>query len=470
LEPQEDFPPAADLGRRATDLPIKTKANVHMTRELKPWFWLCLAMLALGCGRPGGAPVPPTREVRASEPLAGDAIAAIERSDDDWPGWRGPNQDGVATGPEVPWEWSETKNVLWSASLPGRGHSSPIVVGDRVILASAIEGASFSQLVIAMDRTTGKEVWKKTFFQGGAEAEVHKENTQASSTLAWDGQRLFATFLNSRKIWVVALDLQGEELWRREVGGFSSKFGYSASPAVYGPLVLVAADHQQGGWLAGLRRDTGDVVWLKNRPAKSSYASPRVISLGGKDQLVICGCNVVASLDPLTGEANWETPGSAEAGVGTLVASDGIVFASAGYPERETLGLQADGSVAWRNKTRSYCPSLLAWEGNLYQLDDDGIVRCFEGATGKERWTHRVGGRFRASPILLAGHIVVTDMSGKSTVFRAVPEKFELVAENQLGSEGFASPAISQGRLFLRAAAGEGNARRETLYCIGTKE
>ena len=441
-----------------------------MMREMKPWICLVLAALGLGCGRPGGAPVAPTPEVRAAEPLPADAVTVIEHSADDWPGWRGPRQDGVATGPAVPWEWSETQNVIWSAPLPGRGHSSPVVVGDLVVLQSAIEGPSFSQLVIALNRTTGQEVWQKTLFQGGAETEVHKENTQASSTLAWDGQRLFATFLNNRKIWAVALDLQGEELWRREVGGFASKFGYSASPAVHGPLVLVAADHQQGGWLAGLRRDTGEVVWRRNRPAKSSYASPRVISLGGKDQLVICGCNLVASFDPLTGEPNWETPGSAAAGVGTPVTSEGIVFASAGYPDRETLGLKADGTVAWRNKTRSYCPSLLAWEGHLYQLDDDGIVRCFEAATGQERWTHRLGDRFRASPILLDGHILVTDMSGKSTVFQASPEKFELVAQNQLGTEGFASPAISAGRLFLRTAAGEGNAHRETLYCIGNKE
>jgi len=428
--------------------------------------FLGLAVLVLGCGR-GGPPLPPTPEVQATAASAAEAIAGITVSEEDWPGWRGPNVDGVATGPAVPWEWSEQKNVAWSAPIPGRGHSSPVVVGDLVILESAIEGPRFSQLVIAWDRAAGKEAWRKTLFEGGAEAEVHKENTQASSTLACDGERLFATFLNNRRIWVVALDLKGEELWRRDVGGFSSKFGYSASPVVYGPLVLVAADHQQGGWLAGLRRDTGEVAWLKSRPAKSSYASPRVISLGGKDQLVICGCNLVASLDPLTGEKNWETPGSAEAGVGTLVTEGDIVFASAGYPERETLGVKADGSVAWRNKTRAYCPSLLAADGHLYQLDDDGIVRCFEVATGQERWTHRVGGRFRASPVLVAGHIVITDMSGKSTVFRASPEKYEQIAENQLGTEGFASPAVSRGQLFLRAVQGEGSARQETLYCIG---
>ena len=430
---------------------------------------LGLTLLALGCGR-RGPPIPPTPEVQANEAPASDAIPAITVSEDDWPGWRGPNVDGIATGPEVPSEWSEQKNVAWTAPIPGRGHSSPIVVGDLVLLQSAIEGPQFSQLVVAFDRTTGKEVWRKTLFEGGAEAEVHKENTQASSTLACDGERLFATFLNNRRIWVVALDLKGEELWRRDVGGFSSKFGYSASPTLYGPLVLVAADHQRGGWLAGLRRDTGAVVWLKSRPAKSSYASPRVISLDGKDQLVLCGCNLVASLDPLTGEKNWETPGSAEAGVGTLVTAGGIVFASAGYPERETLGVKGDGSVAWRNKTRAYCPSLLAAEGHLYQLDDEGIVRCFEVETGKERWTQRVGGRFRASPVLVAGQILITDMSGKSTVFRANPEKYELVAENQLGTEGFASPAVSRGQLFLRTVQGEGSGRTETLYCIGKKE
>ncbi|MCY2964680.1 MAG: PQQ-binding-like beta-propeller repeat protein [Planctomycetota bacterium] len=391
----------------------------------------------------------------------------VEFGPDDWPMWRGTGVDGVATGPEVPTAWSDKENIVWKSDIPGRGHSSPIILGDRIFLETADEQAQ-TQSVVAFDRSTGKEVWRKQLFTGGFEGEMHRENTQATSTIATDGQQLFATFLNNKKIWAVALNLEGKELWRREVGGFAAKFGYSASPTLYGSLVLIAADHQKGGFLAGLNRENGAIVWRKSRPALSSYASPRVVKLGGKDQLVICGCNLVASFDPLTGEKNWETPGTADAGVGTIVTSGEMVFASGGYPQAETIGLNADGTVAWRNKSRSYCPSLLAVENCVYQLDDDGIVRCFEATRGTKKWEQRVGGKFRVSPIVSGGNIFVTDMSGKTTVFRANPEKYELVAQNTLGTEGFASPAVSGGRLYLRTATGEGKDRKETLYCIGS--
>lgn len=416
-----------------------------------------LVLVIAGCGRSS------TSEISASK-------LAIEPSElkidvNDWPMWRGPNADGIGVGPAVPTKWTETENIAWKAKLPGRGHSSPIIMGDRIYLETADEQKKI-QSVICLDRKDGTQIWQKPLFEGNFETAMHGENTQATSTLACDGERLCALFLNDHKIWAIALDLDGNEIWKTDVGRFASKFGYSASPTLYKSLILLAGDHQQGGFIAALNRADGAIVWRKSRPAKSSYASPRVVSLGGKDQLVVCGCNLVASYDPMTGDQLWSTPGTAEAGVGSPVVAGDLVFASGGYPEQETIALKSDGSAAWRNKIKSYVPSLLTVDDHLYIVSDDGIARCYEAATGHERWMKRIGGNFRVSPVASGKNIITTDMSGKTTVFKANPEKYELVDENHLGTEGFSSPAISRGQLFLRVADSSQGQRQEWLYCI----
>lgn len=436
--------------------------------------WLLALGLVLcggGCGRPKGPPAPPTSEIAAP---AGGAVAdlpAPQSGADDWPQWRGPHADGISTGPAVPVSWKDgatPENILWKQQIPGRGHSSPVIVGDHVYVETADEEAKV-QSVLSLSRTDGQQVWKTDLFKGNFETAMHGENTQASSTLAYDGERLFASFLNDRKVWVVALDLTGKELWRQEVGGFTSKFGYSASPTLYKSLVIVAADHQTGGFLAALDRQSGKIVWRKKRPAASSYASPRVITISGKDELVICGCDLVASYDPLTGEQNWATKGTTEASVGTMVIAGDLMFASGGYPGRDTVALTASGEVAWRNTEKSYVPSLIAYQDHLYMVNDDGVAYCYEAKTGQERWKKRIGGNFRVSPVLNDGHIFTTDMSGKTTVFKAQPTQLEIVAENQLGTEGFASPGISKGQLFLRVGDNSSGQRHDWIYCIGKK-
>ena len=421
-----------------------------------------------GCGRRSGPPVPKVQEVSAKSDAPAAEVSELQLSADDWPMWRGANADGISTGPAVPTTWSDTENVVWKVKLPGRGHSSPTIVGDRVYLETADEKDQV-QSVLCLDRVDGKQLWQTELHRGQFETAMHGENTQATSTIACDGERLFSLFLNDRKIWATALDLDGNKLWQTEVGSFASKFGFSASPTLYKSLVLLAADHQQGGFVAALNRQDGSIVWRKPRPAKSSYASPRVVSLGGKDQLVICGANLVASFDPLTGDPFWSTPGTAEAGVGTLVVADDLLLASGGYPEQETLAVKSDGSVAWRNKVKSYCPSLLTHDGHLYMVSDDGVARCYDAKSGTKKWEKRIGGNFRVSPVLSGGHIFITDMSGKSTVFKADPAKFEIVAENHLGTEGFASLGLSRGQLFLRAADSSKGPRQEWLYCIGVR-
>lgn len=430
-----------------------------------------LAICSAGCGRPHGPPAPSTAEISAAAGAPAADLPDPQIAADDWPQWRGPNEDGVSTGPAVPVRWkdgSAPENIVWKQQIPGRGHSSPIIVGDHVYVATADDQAQV-QSVLSLSRADGKQVWKTDLFQGNFEKAMHGENTQASSTVACDGERLFAAFLNDRKIWMVALDLAGKEVWRKEVGGFTSKFGYSSSPTFYKSLVIIAADHQTGGFLAALNRKTGEIIWRKKRQEASSYASPRVVTVSGKDELVICGCDVVASYDPLTGEQNWSTKGTTEASVGTMVVSGDLMFASGGYPGRDTVALTSTGQVVWRNSEKSYVPSLIAYQDHLYMVNDDGVAYCYEAKTGQERWKKRIGGNFRVSPVLNDGHLFTTDMSGKTTVFKAQPTQFEIVAENQLGTEGFSSPGISKGQLFMRVGDNSSGQRHDWIYCIGKK-
>jgi hypothetical protein len=428
--------------------------------------WICLSFLILaGCG---GPPITPVTEIFAS---ASDSPATAEESEvktqpDDWPCWRGPNSDGIAYGPAVPTRWTASENVKWKAKIPGRGHSSPIIVGERIYLETADEKDQ-TQSVLCLDRADGHQIWQTRLHKGKLEWKVHEENTQASTTLACDGECLYALFLNDHHIWASALDLDGNELWKKSIGSFDSKFGFSSSPVIFRSIVLFAADHQHGGFIVGLRCKDGSVVWRKKRPAKSSYASPRVVSLGGRDQMVIGGCGLLCSFDPLTGGEIWKRKGTAEAGVGTPVVVDDIVMASGGYPESSTIAVDAKGKVVWEEKIKSYVPSMITHEGHLYIVPDDGVFHCLEVKTGKETWKKRIGGNFRVSPVLSDGNIFTTDMSGKTTVFKANPAKFELVAENKLGDEAFASPAISRGQMFVRVADSSNGPRQEWIYCIG---
>lgn len=422
----------------------------------------CLAAGISGCGQP------PTKstEIQPNAKIADQQAPAMQVSTADWPMWRGPNEDGVSANSTVPTHWSETENVVWRAAIPGRGHSSPIIVGDRIYLETADEQRQL-QLVLCLNRSDGSQAWQTEIHRGHMEKAMHQENTQASSTIASDGERLFALFLHDQKIKATALDLDGKIVWQVDVGPFKSKFGYSASPVLFENVCLIAADHSGGGFIAAIHRETGEIVWRKPRDRGDSYASPRVITLGGNPQVILGGTRKVVSYDPLTGVENWSTPGTADADVGTAVSAGDLVVVSGGYPEAETIAVGPNGKVAWRKKEKSYVPSLLAHDGYVYLANDDGVVICWEAASGKENWKQRIGGNFRVSPILVGGNIYITDMSAKTTVFKATPEGYEAIAENLLGTEAFASPAVSRDQLFLRVAHTMNGIRQETLYCLG---
>jgi outer membrane protein assembly factor BamB len=416
----------------------------------------------------GCTKVTPVEEITAVSAADLPVLPEPRFSDDDWPWWRGPTRNGIAPATSAaPVAWSESRNVVWKTEVSGRGNSSPTVVGDRVYPATADE-AKQTQTVLCFDRATGNGVWQKDLHQGGFPSAMHPNSTHANGTIACDGERLFIAFLHDNAIHAYALSLDGDLVWQQKLGAFTSQFGYAPSPCVWKSLVLFAADNRGGGWLAAVHRQTGDIVWRKGRPAISTYSSPVVASVAGRDQLLISGAGHVTSFDPGTGAELWSCAGTTEATVGTAVWDAERVFASGGYPGRQTIAVSAGkGKEAWSNAQHAYEPSLLLTDGHLYCTGDGGIACCWDAATGKEKWKKRLGGKFSASPVLSGGKIYATNEAGTTFVLQADPSRFELVAENQLGAESFATPTICGGRIYHRVREGSGGTRREVLYCIG---
>lgn len=399
---------------------------------------------------------------------------AVGRADpaEDWPGWRGPTGNGIAAeGQTPPTQWSNSQNVLWKVAVQGRGHSSPIVVEGKVILTTAEEQRQI-QAVICYDRQTGEGLWQTVLNRGGFPRRIHDKNTHATPTPAWDGERVFVSFYQNDQIQLAALDLQGNILWQKSAGGFRPRayqYGYAASPIVHDSLVIVSSEFEGGGFIAAFDRATGDEVWRRQRPDQISYSTPIVAEVAGRKQLLLSGSLMVASYDPDTGEPLWSQQGVADVTCGTVVWDGDIVFASGGYPQSETLAIKADGSgqVLWRNRQKCYEQSMIAHEGDLYAVTDAGVAFCWKGDTGEEMWSERLAGPISASPVLANGNIYATNERGKTFVFRADPNEFQLVASNQLGDEGFASPVICGGQIFLRVAENASGRRQEVLYCIG---
>lgn len=419
-----------------------------------------------------------TGETTARESEAGSSLAetssakAAGSGSSDWRMWRGPLSNGTAAGgPEPPIHWSDTQNILWKTPIPGRGHSSPILFGNQIFLTTADDRAQV-QAVLALNRQNGELLWKTPVSQGGFPQRIHPHNTHASPTVAVDGQRVFVSFYHHDAIHLSALSLDGKVIWQRLVSSFKPQryqYGYAPSPTLYEDLVIVVGDFDGPSFLAAFDRQTGQPRWKTERPSMVSYSSPIVTRIAGRDQLLLSGGEMVASYAPQTGKLLWSTPATTMATCGTMVWDGDLVFASGGFPKSETVGIRADGSgqILWRNNQKCYEQSMLAADGYVYAVTDNGVAYCWEGKTGKEMWQNRLpGGAISASPTLAAGKVYATNERGTTYVFRAQPTSFELLATNQLGTETFASATISVGRVYLRVAH-RGEERQEFLYCLG---
>lgn len=394
-----------------------------------------------------------------------DSFPALEASRD-WPWWRGVTRDGHAAPQKAPVEFDEAINLDWSQPIPGRGHGSPVVVDDRVFLLTADETEE-AHYALALDRDSGKLLWQVELNRGGFPSKNHPKNTEASPTIACDGERLFINLYHHDALWLTALNRNGEKIWEKSLGRYHPQlyqYGYAASPVLYGDYVISVFEYDGPSAMVALRRDDGSEVWRTPRSSMITFSSPTVTSSDGLDYLLISGSNTVNAYDPANGKLRWSSQGTALATCGTMVWEDGLAFASGGFPASETLALDIrSGDVRWRVKQKGYEQSLLAAGGYLYLYADGGVLYCWNAKTGDEMWKQRLEDRISASGVLVGNLIYWSNEAGYLYVFEASPAKYRQISRSKVGDEAFASPAVCGGQVFLRVAKRENNRRQEYL-------
>ena len=399
---------------------------------------------------------------------------------DDWPVWRGPTLDNhtpESAVDSIPLTWSESENIQWRSPVPGKCHSSPIVVGKTIfLLTSEPDTKTISLLRYNLD--DGKQLGRVVLHEGvNAPEYLHKKNTLAPGTPSSDGKVVFVSAQVNDAIEASAVSLDGKIIWQKTVAPYrkSSKFwfGYGASPLLLDDsmVVVVDTDNDDRGLFA-LSKETGEQIWKGSRPNKSSFSSPILANVDGRDQILISGGSKVVSYDPKNGKQLWSVKATTDVTCGTMVWNDSMVFASGGYPSKGTYGIKVSGNkakVVWENRVKCYEQSMLVVGDFLYGTDETGISYCWRASDGEQMWRKRVKGPHSASPLLIGDRIYASNERGQTLVFRATPDGFTELAKNQLGTISFASPVYADGKLILRHASDESGKRQEYLYAVSKK-
>jgi outer membrane protein assembly factor BamB len=426
------------------------------------------------------------------------AFASSAKTPGNWPQWRGPDGQGVSAETGLPSEWSGTKNIKWKTPIAGRGHSSPIVWGTRIFLTTALDGdaipgrtpgvthklldgtdfvhpdavgADFKHTfkVICLDRDTGKVLWERVAYEGPVHDSRHKKASFASSTPATDGKYVFAFFGTEG---LYAYDYNGKLLWKQDLGKLgTASVGYGVSPILFGDLVIMQCDESGGqSFIAGFDKKTGKQVWRAPRKVDITWSTPVLVHTSGRTELVAAAAEAIMAYDPKTGKELWRHKGLESNAVPSPVVSEDLVVVTSGYPAKIALALRAGGTgditgtprLVWSyNKGTAYVPSPILYGDYIYLMTGNGSITCLDAKTGKLEYE---GARvqksttFMASPVAFEGKILLTSEDGETFIIKAGP-KHEVIATNTLGEPVYASPAIANGRIFIR---GEKN-----LYAIG---
>ena len=435
------------------------------------------------------------------------ALADGARPGVDWPSFRGPVASGVADGFPTPEKWDATRGegVLWKAAIPGLAVSSPIVWGDRLFVTTAVSSdpnavfrhglfgdvepsndvTPHSWRLLCLDKNTGKLLWDREAHQGIPKTKRHPKSSQASPTPATDGTVVVAHFGSEG---LYAYDLDGKLLWKRDLGVLNAgwfydpdyEWGHASSPIIWQDLVIVQCDIQKGSFVAAFRKSDGQPVWRTERDEIPSWPTPTVAEVAGRAELVTQATKFVRGYDPRTGEELWRLGPNSEVTTPTPIVAHGLVYVTNGYRGIQpiyairlggrgdlTLAQGQDSSefLAW-SKMRGgpYTPTPVVYGDQLYAVSNNGVFTSWDARSGAQLYQSRIGeqgGAYSASPVAADGKIYLAMEDGEVNVVKAGP-RYQLLATNLIGEVLMATPAISEGVLYVRSM--------QHVFAIGSQE
>jgi outer membrane protein assembly factor BamB len=419
---------------------------------------------------------------------------------ENWPSWRGPGALGISSETGIPAKWDLAKNIKWKVDVPGLGHSSPIVWGNRIFITTAVnsnpaeetfikgfprinrnpDAGDVSWKVLCFDKETGKLLWEKTAITQKPVNGRHIKNSYASQSPVTDGTYVFAFFGDQG---MYCYDFNGKLLWSKDLGGFSMRnnWGMGSSPVLYKNYVIQTCDQETGkSFIVALNKKTGEPAWKTERDELSSWSTPYVYDKGTRPELIVNATKAIRSYDPETGKLLWECRGPATSiTTPTPTFINGMIIVSSGFlmdPIRPMTAFRPGASgditlkqdetssnaIVWRQQLGApYIPSPIAYDNRIYVVLDNGMIACYDANTGKEVYGKQridvAATGFSASPVAMDGKLFCPSEDGDVLVIKA-GDQYELLAKNSLGEAIMASPAVSEGKMFIRSI--------KHLYCI----
>jgi len=425
------------------------------------------------------------RFVRPAAALLAAHTAVVTAAAENWPQWRGPGGQGVSSEEQVPVEWQPDRHIAWKVPLP-HGYSSPVVWGDRLYLTAVIEGEvlpgaravehtmegkpwihpdsvaadrKHTFMVLALDTKTGKTLWEQVAYEGPVHDARHRRSSFAGPTAATDGRMVFAYFGPEG---LYAFTTEGKLVWKSIEKFPTLGLGTGTSPVLFRNLVVIQRDEDNGdrSALVAYDKQSGKEVWRTKRDVQISWATPVLVDVQGRTELVTNASEFVIAYDPANGKELWRTKGVESNAIHTPLVGHGLVIVTAGYPAKRVLALRPgevapEQRVAWEyTKGTGYVLSNILYGPYLYLLTDNGIVTCVDPRTGEvtyEGGRVPVPARFMGSPVAYGGLIAMTSEDGDTFMLRA-GRKHEIVRTNSVGEPVFASPAIANRRIYIRGA------------------